>query len=112
MIKRIGLYSLPEGTDPEKFWKYHTEVHAADVMRFAGSALKKYVVSRVTEIVTGDIRYFAVMETWWESEEAMRDAFEAFRTTKLANGKTVSEDFWSQVENSFNAGVEEFIMKS
>ena len=28
MIKVIAGYSLPEGTDPEEFWKYHTQVDA------------------------------------------------------------------------------------
>jgi hypothetical protein len=111
MIKRIATYSLPEGTDGDEFFKYHTEIHAADVLNAAGAGLKKYVISRVTKIVRGKQQFFGIMEQWWESEAAMNKGMEILKSTKLPNGKSVVEDFTSRVMNDFSAVVEEFIVK-
>jgi len=111
MVKRVGIYSLPQGTDGDQFWEYHTKVHAADVMRAGGPALKKYVLSRVTKVISGTPQFFALIETWWESEKAAEKGFESFKTTKLSNGKTIAEDFWSRVTNGFSAQTEEVIIK-
>lgn len=117
MIKRVGIFALPEGADGEKFWEYHKQEHAAHVANLAGPALKKYVINRVKEVkfqtdnAFGKQRYFGLTELWWESEEAMNKVYDAMRTTKLPNGKTVIEDFWSQVPEGFGAIVEEFTVK-
>ena len=41
MVKMVSIYSLPEGVDPDEFWRYHTEDHASDIKRAAGTRLKK-----------------------------------------------------------------------
>lgn len=109
MIKRVCIYSLPEGVDGDKFWEYHKQVHAADVLRATGPTLKKYVINRVTKVVRGRQQFFGMMETWWENEETMENS--ASRTTKVANGNTVTDDFWSRVTNGFGAIVEEVVLK-
>lgn len=111
MVKRVAIYSIPEGTDGDKFWKYHTKVHAPDVVRVAGPALKKYIINRVTKIISGKPQFFGLVEMWWESEESMNKAFQTFQTEKLTNGKTIFEDFWSQATSRFATEVEEFVAK-
>lgn len=114
MIKRLSAYWLPEGTDPDEFWKYHTEVHAKDVIPLFGDALKKYTISRITKVTYGELpkpEMFAVIELWWESEEAMNEAIRKIQNKKLPSGKTVWDDFWTQVVGGFTAVTEEFIAK-
>ena len=48
MVKRFVVYSLPDGTDPDEFWKYHTEEHSEDFKKNVGTKLRKYVMNRVT----------------------------------------------------------------
>ncbi len=107
MIKRVTVYSLREGTDPDELWKYHTEVHASDYKKVCGSRLKKYVINRVTKVSSGKAEFWGLAETWWESEEEMNAATEEHKNIKLANGKTMFEDFTSRVNLHFIAWVEE-----
>jgi len=107
MYKRIIFYSLPEGTDPDKFWKYHTEVHAVDVKKVAGSRLKKYVINRVTNVESGELKFFGLIELWWESEEAMNDAYKDMKFLKTSEGKILRDDFYTQVITNLTASVEE-----
>lgn len=107
MIKRVAIYYLPDGTDPDVFWKYHIEVHTSDFIKAAGPALRKYVINRVTEVVTGKPKFWALVETWWESKEAMNEAFERASTFKTPDGKTIQDDFGSRVTDKFSALVEE-----
>ncbi|MBI4296623.1 MAG: EthD family reductase [Chloroflexi bacterium] len=107
MIKVIAMYSLPEGTDPEKFWKYHTEVHASDIKRAYGTKVKKYVINRVTKVLMGEPKFFGLMETWFENEEALAEADKAARTLTTPEGKSVVDDFASRVTQRFRALVEE-----
>lgn len=107
MIKRVGLYSLPKGTDPDEFWKFHTEVHSADFKKAVGSRVKKYVINRVKKIVRGEPKYWGLVEIWFESEKAMDEAFEIISSTKLLNGKTILEDFGSRVIDRFTVVAEE-----
>ena len=112
MIKRVTVCWLPQGTDPDKFWKYHKEVHAVDVIRVAGPRLKKYVINRVVKPIYGTPTFFDLIETWWDNEEDMHQAFDVdIRNAKLPNGKTISEDFWSQVAGGFAVVVEEYTAK-
>ena len=114
MIKRLSAYWLPEGTDPDEFWRYHTQVHAADVVERAGPALKKYTISRILKTVSGEQskpEMFAVIEMWWESEEAMNEAFKVIQASKLPNEKTIWDDFWSRVAGGFSTVTEEFVAK-
>jgi hypothetical protein len=108
MTKRVCVYSLPEGVDGDAFWKYHTEVHAKDVIRLAGPALKKYIINGVVKVINGKQQFFELIERWWESEEAMN---RALRESKLPDGRTVANDFWSRATNGFVCLVEEYIAK-
>jgi hypothetical protein len=111
MLKRLTVYSLPDGTDGEEFWKYHTQSHAVDCMKASGQWRKKYVINRVTKALYGKPQFFGLIETWWQSEEAMEKDMEALRTTRLPNSKTIAEDFSSQVTGAFSVLVEEFVVK-
>lgn len=111
MIKKVAVYSLAEGTDPDQFWEYHTTTHAADVMKAAGPALKRYAINRVRQVVRGSPQFFAFVETWWESEEGMNRYLREISTTKLPNGETIVEDFWSRGICGSEVVVEELIMK-
>ncbi len=112
MIKRVSVCWLHEGTDPDELWKYHTEVHTADLIRIAGPRLKKYVVNRVVKVVYGTPTFFDLTELWWENEDDMNQVFNVdMHTMKLANGKTVGEDFWSRVAGGFTMIVDEYIAK-
>lgn len=107
MIKRIAVYSLPEGTDPDEFWKYHTELHSADVRKAFGFRVKKYVINRVVEVVKGQPTFWGVVELWFENTEAMNEAHERLKHFKTLKGKTFQEDFFSRVTGRFSAVVEE-----
>ena len=99
MIKRVVMFSLPEGTDPDQFWKYWQEVHVADVLKLPG--LRRYVINRVANVVTGEARFWGFAETWWDSEEAMYQAFDS------PPGKACIKDFFSRVVGLFATIVEE-----
>lgn len=107
MIKSVSIYSLPKGTDPEEFWKYHTEVHARDVARLAGKGLKKYVINRVTEVRFGEPKFWGMIEMWWESEEAKDAYFKIANVTKTPSGRSIPDDFKVRVTDQFGAQVEE-----
>ncbi|OGO20455.1 MAG: hypothetical protein A2144_00760 [Chloroflexi bacterium RBG_16_50_9] len=107
MIKVVAMYSLPEGTDPEEFWKFHTEIHASDIKKAYGPRVKKYVINRVTRIIKGELKLFAIMETWFDNEEELAEADKAAKAARAASGKTVVDDFASRVTGSFRAIVEE-----
>ena len=112
MIKRVAVCSLREGIDPDEFWRYHKEVHAVDAARVAGPRLKKYVINRVTTVIRGEPAFFDLIESWWETEEDMHQAFDVeTNTTKLPNGKTIQEDFWWRTVGGFTALVEEYVVK-
>ena len=107
MYKTITVYSLPEGTDPEEFWKYHTEVHALDVKKVAGPLLKEYVINHVIEVIRGEPKFWGLIEMWWESKQAREEYFERAEYVKAASGKTPLEDFVSRVISGFSVHVEE-----
>jgi hypothetical protein len=106
MIKVIAGYSLPEGTDLEEFWKYHTQVHAADCKKAYGPRLKKYTINRVTKVLKGE-PVFAIMEDWFEDEAALAEADKRLKSMIAASGKNMVEDFASRVTRSFRFIVEE-----
>jgi hypothetical protein len=107
MIKTMGVYSLPDGTDPDEFWKYHTGVHAADVRKAAGPGLKKFVINRVVQVKRGEPTFWGVIEMWWENEEAMEGYAKRAAAVITATGKTPIEDFRARVTGTFSAVVEE-----
>lgn len=111
-VKRVSVCWLPEGTDTDQFWKYHTRVHTLDAMKVAGPRLKKYAISRVGRVIMGKPMFFDLTETWWDSEEDMHQGFDiGARTYKLTSGKTVAEDFWYRVAGGFTALVDEYVVK-
>jgi len=110
MIKRVTVYSLPEGTDPDEFWKYHQEVHAPDFVKLAGPDLKRYVIHRVNKVIRGEPKFFGFVETWWENEEAMERSVQNVAAHKTADGKTVQEDFFSRITDGFMTLVDERVI--
>ena len=109
MIKRIFIYSLPEGTNHDEFWKYHTEVHASDTKNAAGPRIKKYVINRVTKVLLGEPKFWVLIETWWENEDAMNEFVKNAETIKIpgGGGKTSFSDFFPRITEPFIALVEE-----
>jgi len=73
VVKRLMVCSLAEGTDSDEFWKYWVQVHAAALKNEAG--IKKYVLSRVTEVVKGEQKFWGVMEMWLDSEDEYKRIF-------------------------------------
>jgi hypothetical protein len=107
MYKTMSVYTLPEGTDPDEFWKYHTQVHAIDVKKAAGPTLKKYVINRVIDVLRGTPNFFGVIEMWWESKAAREGYSERAKLVKTATGKSPPEDFGARVINGFSVHLEE-----
>jgi uncharacterized protein (TIGR02118 family) len=107
MYKTMTVYALPEGTDPDEFWKYHTQVHAMDVKKAAGSTLKKFAINRVIEVFKGEPKIFGVIEMWWESKEAMDGYSKRAKLVKTATGKSPLDDFRGRVIYGFSIHVEE-----
>ena len=107
MYKTMGFFTLPEGTDPDEFWKYHTEVHARDVRKAAGPGLKKYVLNRVVEVVRGKPTFWGCIEMWWESKEERDKYPERAAKVKTTTGKSPPQDFAARVISGFGAHVEE-----
>ena len=111
MIKRFTVYTVPEGTDGDEFWKYHKGVHAKDVMDAVGHLRIRYAINRVNGILAGETKVFAFIETCWDSKEKMMQEPEILRTKKLSNGKTISEDWHSKIADSYSVTVEEYVVK-
>ena len=111
VVKRVFTTSLKEGTDEDEFWKYWTEQHAVDIVKASSPGLKKYVLSRVTKMLSGERPFFALMEMWFENEEAMNKDFEAWKTLKLPSGESIFDDFENRVTGSWAATVEEYVVK-
>ncbi len=100
MYKRMTIFALPEGTDPDEFFKYHTEIHAEDVKKAAGPGLlkklKKYTISRVVENIQGEPNFFGVIQMWWDSKEDAAEYYRVAKNYKTASGKSPPDDFWSR----------------
>ena len=111
VIKRVFTTSLTEGTDEDEFWKYWTEQHAPDIVKASSPGLLKYVLSRVTKMLSGERPFFALMEMWYENEEAMNKDFKAWKTLKLPSGESIFDDFENRVTGSWAATVEEHVAK-
>jgi len=71
MIKRMGVFTLAEGKNPDEAWKQWI-IHATDFKQ-ASSGLKKYEISRfVKSAQKGEQqpKWWGIFEQWFESEEA------------------------------------------
>jgi len=108
MIKRVCIYSLPEGADGDEFWKWHTKEHSIDIIKASSNGLKKYVVNRVTKVVRGKQICYGFVETWWESEEAAQKCFEGWKSTDLEEGNTLEIAWWDRLASGFSFAVEEY----
>jgi len=109
--KYMGFYSLPPGTDEDRFWHYHTQEHAVHSVDSFGNFLKYYVINRVSRIVDGEPVCFGMVELWFEDSQQLKRGFEAHKQSMLANGRNVSEDFDVRVADAFGYFVEEFMAK-
>jgi uncharacterized protein (TIGR02118 family) len=93
MIKRINVFPLAEGSDPEKVWKYWVDKHAEGIKLIPG--VKRYVINRVIQKVPGPdgaeplLNYWGLVEIWFEDMDAYNKgmcsgAYEEFcRTDKF-----------------------------
>jgi len=110
--KYMGFYSLPPGTDADRFWAYHTREHAVHSVDSFGNYLKYYVINRVSRVVDGDPICFGIVELWFEGRQQLTKGFEDHKHMMLANGRNVSEDFDVRVADAFGYLVEEFNAKA
>ncbi len=99
MIKMISIFSLPEDTDLEGFWKYWNEIHVPEIKKLKG--IRKYIIHRVKKRLAGEEIFWGLVETWWNSEEEMRKAFGS------PEGQKAAGDFWSRVIGRSSVLVEE-----
>ena len=104
MVKRVMVFSLPEGTDPDEFWKYWEETHAAEVKD--RPSIRKYVINRVVKMGPGDVGFWGLVEIWCDSEEAFHQAF----GTDTPEKKRTREDFSSRITNRRAAWIEEKVI--
>jgi hypothetical protein len=109
MIKRLGVYSLPEDADGDQFWNYHTKIHAEQAQQAFGDYLRRYVINRVRRVISGRGQWFGLVETWWDSQDDIDQGFDSLNTTILPNGLSVSDDFSSRVARYTSYDVEEFV---
>ena len=104
MVKRVFVFSLPEGSDPDEFWKFWEEVHAAEFKKFP--ALRKYIIHRVTKVVKGEQKFWGLGEVWYDSEEAYNQAREGSPVVERVSSDGYSE----RVIDEFSAWVEEKVI--
>ena len=110
--KYMGFYSLPQGTDPDNFWEYHTREHAVHSVDSFEDYLEYYVINRVSRVIKGQSVCFGVVELWFADRECLTKGFEAHKRVILPNGRNVSEDFNVRVADAFGYVVEEFTAKT
>jgi hypothetical protein len=109
MIKRLGVYSLPEDTDGDEFWRYHTQEHAQQAKQAFGDYLKRYTINRIRRLIAGEGDWFGLVETWWDSQADVDRGFANLNTTMLPNGLSISDDFGSRVDRYTSFEVDEFV---
>ena len=76
MVKRVAIFQLAEGKDPDEAWKYWKETHAAQVKTLPG--VRKYIIHRVKKVVKGDLNFWGMVELWFDTEEDYDKAFAHF----------------------------------
>ena len=103
MVKRIMIFKLKDGVNPDKFWKFW-DVHAQTFKKLP--TLKKYVLNRVTKIVKGEPKYWGLVEIWAENAEAYEKASKDHPIVK----ELASDGFAEQVTDSFTVWVEEKVI--
>ena len=73
MVKRVGVFSLTEGKDPDETWKYWVETHATNVAKLP--SIRKYIINRIAKVVKGETKFWGIVELWFDNEEAYDKAF-------------------------------------
>jgi uncharacterized protein (TIGR02118 family) len=73
MIKFVSMFSIADGNDLEKVWKYWIETHAANARKLPG--IKKYSINRVTQPISGHAegengKFWGMAEIWFDDMEA------------------------------------------
>ncbi len=112
MVKRFAMYTIPAGTNPDEVWNYHTKVHAPAFVKLAGPGLKKYIINRVTRVVSGTRKFTVIAEMWWENEEVMTKTIETARVTKSPRGNMIKGDLQRhEATDEFITLVEECVIK-
>lgn len=101
MVKRVEIFNLKEGVDPDEFWKFWENVHAAEFKKFP--ALRKYTINRVRKVVKGKPSYWGLVEVWYDSEEDYNKAKEGSPVIQ----KVIADGFADQVTDEFTAWIEE-----
>jgi len=107
----MAVFSLPPEADSDEYWQWHTTVHAPQSVKAAGSGLKRYVLNRVVQTVAGEPKFYAIVETWWEDEEAIRKAGEAYQLMTTPDGESFVQSFRSRITDFCNVLVEEKVIK-
>ena len=89
MVKVVSTFSLAEGQDPDKVWKYWIETHTPKVKKVPG--LRKYVISRITKVTSGpngtgqEPKYWGMAELWFDSEEVHNQSFGSLQKDDLGS---------------------------
>ena len=94
--KVMFAYHLPEGTEPDRFWHYHTEIHGPDVVKAGGDLIVGYALSRKMKTLAGSAAFFALIELWWVSEIAAAAYAERSSTYITQSGKAPLDDWASR----------------
>ena len=96
MIKLIGTAYRRDDFSKEEFFRYWNEVHAPISGNVPG--LRGYVVSEVTQKLTGDLEADAFVELWWDDMEAFEKAGaspeQAAAWADVANYAKTTGTFW------------------
>ena len=111
MIKRMATCFPKDGIDPDEFWKFHTQVHAKDTVGVSAPGFNRYVMSRVTKVMSGDPRFYDLTEIWYEDEEAMDKCHQAWKGIVASSGKDIHDDFNSWAKENCSFAVEQVIAK-
>ncbi len=111
MIKRMGTCLPKIWIDPDEFWDYHSLVHAVDTIRVSPPGFNRYVMSRITKLLSGYPKFYDLTEIWYEDEETMDKCHEAWKSIAAPAGKAIHDDFNSWVTENCSFIVEQLIAR-
>ena len=112
MITRMGTCLPKLGVDANQFWNYHTKIVARDVTRYMGPGVRRYVMSRVTKVISGDPRFSDLTEFWYEDEGAMaQEVEETWVLITAPAGKNLYDDFVMWVIDNCSSIIEQVMVK-
>ena len=106
MIKKLMVFRLKPGTDPDEFWQHWYDEHGESYKNRCGKYLQKYVINRVVENVKGEPILWGLVETWWENMEEYAKA-EQTPEAMAAKSTPGSKYFGDHIEGAFGAWIEE-----